>query len=212
VLYIFAAFLVFTGVKMLFTVDKEYDVSTNPVLRLLRSKFPVTDRLHGDRFFARLPHPVTGRSVLYVTPLFLALVTVEAADVIFAVDSIPAIFAVTDDPFIVLTSNVFAILGLRALYFLVAGGMDRLHLLKYGLAVILGFVGLKMLGTAIPCDGHGMFCHEGHVAVPIWLSLVVIIGVLALTALLSFKISPKDQAKIEDTIADTIDDRIDEPG
>ena len=114
------------------------------------------------------------------TPLLVTLIFIEVTDIVFAVDSIPAIFSVTRDPFIVLTSNVFAILGLRALYFLLAGSMNKLHLLKYGLAIILAFVGVKMLLEAV--DFH----------FPIWISLSVIVGVLALTAFLSFKIAPKE--------------------
>nr|MDQ3957324.1 hypothetical protein [Actinomycetota bacterium] len=130
------------------------------------------------------------------------LLFIETTDIFFAIDSIPAIFAVTKEPFIVLTSNVFAILGLRALYFLLAGGMDRLHLLKYGLAIILGFVGVKMLleGTEIV----GLTEHAIHV--PIWLSLTVIIGVLTVTAFLSFKIPPKQQAEIEHRLGGDAED------
>ena len=136
------------------------------------------------------------------TPLFIVLLFIETTDIFFAIDSIPAIFAVTKDPFIVLTSNVFAILGLRALYFLLAGGMDRLHLLKYGLAIILGFVGVKMIleGTEIV----GLTEHAIHV--PIWLSLTVIISVLVVTAFLSFKIPPKEQEAIEERIGDVTGD------
>ena len=153
VLYLFAAFLIFTGAKMLFMVDQAYDVSRNPVLRFLCRRLPVTDRLHGPQFFVRQPHALSGRIVLHVTPLFLALATVEAADVIFAVDSIPAIFAITTDPYIVYTSNIFAILGLRALYFALAAMIHRFVYLKYALAAVLIFIGAKifvadMLGLA----------------------------------------------------------------
>ena len=199
-IYIFGAFLIFTAVRIARGSAEDIHPDDNPVLKWVQRRFRATTKYDGQKLFT------IENGARVATPLFIVLVFIELTDIFFAVDSIPAIFAVTKDPFIVLTSNVFAILGLRAVYFLVAGGMDRLHLLKYGLAVILGFVGLKMLATAIPCDGHGMFCHEGHLAVPIWLSLTIIIGVLGLTALLSFKISPKDQAEIEDRI----DDRIDE--
>lgn len=153
VLYLFAAFLIFTGAKLLAAADQAYDVSANPALRFLCRNLPVAERLHGDRFFVRLPHAVSGRTVLHVTPLFLALVTVETADVIFAVDSIPAIFAITTDPYIVYTSNVFAILGLRALYFALAAMIHRFVYLKYALAAVLIFIGSKifvadMLGLA----------------------------------------------------------------
>ncbi|KNY16856.1 membrane protein [Shinella sp. SUS2] len=153
VLYIFAAFLVFTGIKMLFSSDEAYDVASNPLLKLLRRRLPVTDALHGDRFLVRQPDPKTGRLRTYVTPLLLALVLVEFADLVFAVDSIPAIFAITTDPFIVYTSNIFAILGLRALYFALSALIHRFAYLKYALATVLIFIGSKifvadMLGLA----------------------------------------------------------------
>jgi tellurite resistance protein TerC len=144
ILYIFAAFLIFTGIKMWVMADKEVDVGSNPLLGWMRRRFNVTERLHGERFFVRQPDPATGRMALFVTPLFLALVLVEVADVIFAVDSIPAIFAITTDPFIVYTSNIFAILGLRALYFALAAMMHRFHYLKYALSVLLVFIGSKI--------------------------------------------------------------------
>jgi tellurite resistance protein TerC len=144
VLYIFAAFLIATGVKMIVFADREYDVGSNPVLRFMRRRFNVTDELHGERFFIRLPHPETGKTVRYMTPLFLALLMVEIADVIFAVDSVPAIFAITTDPFIVYTSNIFAILGLRALYFALAAMVHRFHYLKFALAGVLIFIGSKI--------------------------------------------------------------------
>ncbi|MCL1038409.1 TerC family protein [Shewanella submarina] len=139
ILYVFGAFLVFTGVKMLLVKESEGDLSTNPVLAFMRRRMKLTDELHGERFF------VMKQGVRFATPLFLVLVLVEISDVIFAVDSIPAIFAVTTDPFIVLTSNIFAIMGLRAMYFLLAGVAERFALLKYGLAAILVFIGTKML-------------------------------------------------------------------
>ncbi len=154
VLYLFAAFLVFTGVKMLFSADhEEQDIGKNPILKFLRSRLPVTEKLHEERFFVKQPDPKTGRLKTFVTPLFLALVMVEIADLIFAVDSIPAIFAITTDPFIVYTSNIFAILGLRALYFALAALIHRFAYLKYALAAVLVFVGSKifladMLGIA----------------------------------------------------------------
>lgn len=144
VLYIFALFLIATGVKMIVFADKEYDVATNPVLAFMRKRFNVTDQLHGERFFVRQPDPNTGRTALFMTPLFLALVLIEIADVIFAVDSVPAIFAITTDPFIVYTSNIFAILGLRALYFALAAMVHRFHYLKYALAAVLIFIGSKI--------------------------------------------------------------------
>jgi tellurite resistance protein TerC len=153
VLYIFAAFLIGTGIKMLLTADQEYDVSSNPVLKFLRRKLPVTDGLRQERFFVREPDEKTGKLKTFITPLFLALVMVELADVIFAVDSIPAIFAITTDPYIVYTSNIFAILGLRALYFALSALIHRFAYLKYALSVVLIFIGSKifladMLGLA----------------------------------------------------------------
>jgi tellurite resistance protein TerC len=139
ILYLFGAFLVFTGIKMAWMATSEPDLSTNPLLRWMRGHLRVTAGLHGERF------TVMRDGVRYATPLLLVLVLVEFTDLIFAVDSIPAIFAITTDPFIVLTSNVFAILGLRATYFLLHGIADRFHLLKYGLAAVLVFVGTKML-------------------------------------------------------------------
>jgi tellurite resistance protein TerC len=144
VLYVFAAFLVFTGIKMWLTADTEYDVASSPVLRWVRQRMPVTDQLHGERFWVKEQDPATGRMRRIATPLLLALVMIECADVIFAVDSVPAIFAITTDPFIVYTSNIFAILGLRALYFALAAMVDRLHYLKYALAALLVFIGSKI--------------------------------------------------------------------
>lgn len=153
VLYLFAAFLVFTGVKMLFSSDETHDIASNPLLKLLRRRLPVTDTLHGDRFVVRQADPKTGRLRSFATPLLLALVLVEFADLVFAVDSIPAIFAITTDPFIVYTSNIFAILGLRALYFALSALIHRFAYLKYALAGVLIFIGSKifvadMLGLA----------------------------------------------------------------
>lgn len=139
VLYIFGAFLLVTGAKMLWLTDKDPDLNKNPLLRWIRNHFPITDKLHGEQFF------VYQNGIRYLTPLFVVLILVEISDLIFAVDSIPAIFAVTTDPFIVLTSNIFAIMGLRAMYFLLADFADRFAFLKYGLAVILIFIGTKML-------------------------------------------------------------------
>ena len=168
VLYLFGAFLVLTGAKMLWMADQEPDLASNPLLRWLRGHLKVTDRLHGEKFF------VWQQGVRYVTPLFLVLILVEISDVIFAVDSIPAIFAITTDPFIVLTSNIFAIMGLRAMYFLLADFADRFVLLKYGLAVILLFIGAKMLLI-------------DWVHIPIGLSLGVVALILIVSMLLSLR-------------------------
>jgi len=143
-LYLFAAFLIVTGIKMWLTAEKEYDVGSSPVLRWLRKRLPVTEGLRGERFWVRETDPATGRPAWFITPLFLALAMVEIVDVVFAVDSVPAIFAITSDPFIVYTSNIFAILGLRALYFALAAMVHRFHYLKYALALLLVFIGSKI--------------------------------------------------------------------
>ncbi|MGG7516438.1 TerC family protein [Allorhizobium undicola] len=147
VLYVFAAFLVYTGIKMLLSAEEQYDVAGNPVLRFLHKRLPITEELHGQKFFVRLPRPgdEVGKTRLYATPLFLALVMVELADVIFAVDSVPAIFSITTDPYLVFTSNIAAILGLRALYFALSAMLERFILLKYALSAVLVFIGGKIL-------------------------------------------------------------------
>jgi tellurite resistance protein TerC len=149
VLYLFGAFLVATGVKMLFLAGGPPDIASNPLLKLLRRRLRVTPELHGEAFFVRRPDPATGRAALWATPLFLALCLVEFADLVFAVDSVPAIFAITTDPYIVYTSNIFAILGLRALYFALAAMIERFRYLKYALALVLVFVGVKIFLVGI---------------------------------------------------------------
>jgi tellurite resistance protein TerC len=144
VLYVFALFLILTGVQMWRNADKQYDVGASPVLIWVRKRFNVTDELHGEKFWVKQPDPKTGKPAWFMTPLFLALIMVEIVDLVFAVDSVPAIFAITTDPFIVYTSNIFAILGLRALYFALAAMVHRFHYLKYALAVLLVFIGSKI--------------------------------------------------------------------
>jgi len=139
ILYIFGAFLVFTGIKMWWAAGQEPDLSNNPALRFIRARFKISPNFDGERFFT------VHSGVKMATPLLVVVAMIGIVDLIFAVDSIPAIFAITTDPFIVLTSNVFAILGLRAMYFLLAGMQERFHLLSYGLAIVLGLVGTKML-------------------------------------------------------------------
>lgn len=139
VLYLFGFLMLITGIRMAFFAEHEPDLAKNPVLRWMRQHLRITDELQAERFF------IVHNQLWYVTPLFLVLILVEVSDLIFALDSIPAIFAVTNDPFIIFTSNIFAILGLRALYFLLANMHRRFHLLKYGVALILIFVGVKML-------------------------------------------------------------------
>jgi tellurite resistance protein TerC len=144
VLYLFAAFLIATGIKMFFAGDKPMDVAGNPVVRFISSHMRVTNELHAERFFVRVPDEKSGKLALAATPLFLALVVINLADLVFAVDSVPAIFAITTDTFIVYTSNIMAILGLRALYFALAAMVHRFHYLKYALAAVLVFIGSKI--------------------------------------------------------------------
>jgi tellurite resistance protein TerC len=177
VVLLFGAFLIFTGIKMMLAPEKGLDPEKNPVIRLFRRFVPVTQELHGQRFFVRLD------GVLHATPLFVALLIVEVTDIIFAVDSVPAIYALTDEPLIVFTSNVFAILGLRAMYFMLAGAVNKFHLLKYGLAVVLIFVGLKMVWLNTWYGGK----------FPIAYSLGFILTVIATAVLLSLLI-PKRRA------------------
>lgn len=166
-LYCFGAFLVVTGIKMAWFAEHEANLEKNPLLRWIRRHYPVTTTLEGERFF------VMRNGVRMMTPLFLALVLVEISDVIFAVDSIPAIFAITTDPFIVLTSNLFAILGLRAMYFLLADMGNRFELLKYGLAAILVYIGAKMLLI-------------DWIHIPVLISLLVVAMILAISIAASF--------------------------
>ncbi len=170
VLYLFGAFLVLTGGKMLWMAEQEPDLASNPLLKWLRRHLKVTEQLEEEKFF------VIKQGVRYATPLFLVLILVEISDVIFAVDSIPAIFAITTDPFIVLTSNIFAIMGLRAMYFLLADFADRFVLLKYGLALILLFIGTKMLLLDL-------------IHIPVLVSLGVVALILAGSMLLSLRYS-----------------------
>ncbi len=172
VLYVFGAFLLLTGVKMMWFADHEQNLDKNPLLRWLRGHMKITSEFHHERFFVMKEEG--GKWVRYATPLFLALVLVEISDVIFAVDSIPAIFAITTDPFIVLTSNVFAILGLRAMYFLLADFAGRFSLLKYGLAAVLMFIGTKMLLLDV-------------VKIPVGISLGVVALLIATSVVLSLR-------------------------
>lgn len=168
ILYVFGAFLLYTGIQFLCGQEQEKNIEDMKMLQWLRKYLPITAQLHGERFTIR------ENGKLWLTPLLLVLLLVEGSDVIFAVDSIPAIFAVTTDPFIVLSANLMAILGLRAMFFLLSGAAEKLHYLPYGLGVILIFIGSKML-----------LLDVFHV--PIWLSLTVIAVVLAITAYLSLR-------------------------
>jgi tellurite resistance protein TerC len=149
ILYVFGAFLVFTGIKMWIVADHMPDIANNPLLKFLRKRMRVTPEVEGNAFFVHRPDPATGKVVRWATPLFLALVMVEFIDLVFAVDSVPAIFAITNDPFIVYTSNIFAILGLRALYFALAAMIHRFKYLKYALALVLVFIGTKIFLVGI---------------------------------------------------------------
>ncbi|GGJ19263.1 TerC family protein [Neoroseomonas lacus] len=148
-LYVFGAFLIGTGIKMLVVPEGEQDISRNPLVRFLRRHMRVTDELHGQKFIIRQPDPVTGKIAAFATPLLLALVVINIADLVFAVDSVPAIFAITTDTFIVYTANIMAILGLRALYFALAAMVHRFHYLKYALALVLVFIGGKIFWNQI---------------------------------------------------------------
>ena len=170
VLYVFGVFLILTGVKMWWAAGKEPDLDDNPALKLLRKLLPVSKNYDGEKFWTI----ENGKKI--ATPLFMVICLIALTDVIFAVDSIPAIFAITSDPFIVLTSNVFAILGLRAMYFLLAAVANKFHLLNYGLAVILVFIGTKM-------------CLIDVFKIPVGISLGVVVGILAVTMLLSVRSS-----------------------
>ena len=149
ILYVFGVFLVVTGVKMWLVADHTPDIANNPILKFLRKRMRVTPAVEGNAFFVTKPDAVTGKPVRWATPLFLALVMVEIIDLVFAVDSVPAIFAITNDPFIVYTSNIFAILGLRALYFALAAMVHRFKYLKYALALVLVFIGTKIFLVGI---------------------------------------------------------------
>ena len=171
VLYVFGAFLVLTGIKMWWAAGQESDLNDNPALKLLRRWMPISQHYDGERFWTH------ENGVKIATPLLMVISMIALTDVIFAVDSIPAIFAITSDPFIVLTSNVFAILGLRAMYFLLAAVANKFHLLNYGLALVLVFIGGKM-------------CLIDIYKIPTLLSLGVVIGILALTMWLSLRTAP----------------------
>ncbi len=172
VLYLFGAFLLITGIKMWWAAGKEPDLESNPALKLLRRVLPVSKNFDGEKFFT------TENGKRIATPLLMVVALVGITDVIFAVDSIPAIFAITDDPFIVLTSNIFAILGLRAMYFLLAAMAAKFHLLSYGLAVVLVFIGTKMILIDV-------------IKIPVFASLGAVVGILAVTIYLSLRTAPK---------------------
>ncbi len=185
ILYIFGAFLVLTGIKMLFASGDEKDMGENKFIKFLRSRMRVTEEFHGQRFFVKQTDPKTGKLAQFATPLFLALIMVEVVDLVFAVDSIPAIFAITTDPYIVYTSNIFAILGLRALYFALAAMMHRFVYLKYALSAVLIFIGGKIFWSHL----------IGKVDPAI--SLSVTIGILAAGIIFSLLKTRKDSDLLE---------------
>jgi tellurite resistance protein TerC len=193
IIYVFGAFLVYTGVKMAFGGDTQIEPESNPVIKLVRRVLPVTTQFHGDRFFIRQAD-AAGVIRRTATPLFVVLMLVETTDVVFALDSIPAIFGVTRNPFLVYTSNVFAILGLRSMYFVLASVVEKFHLLKYGLSIVLAFVGIKML------------ISEKY-PISIGVSLGVVAVVLVGSVLLSLVIKPSKQIEAIAELADTyVDD------
>jgi len=185
--YLFGAILLVTAARLLVVRHDNIEPGRNPVVRLVRRAFPVTEDFHGSHFFTS----IEGRRA--VTPLFVALIVIETSDVLFAVDSIPAIFAITTDPFLVFTSNVFAILGLRSLYFAVAGMVERFRYLKMSLVFLLAFIGVKM-----------MLSH--HHPIPTVVSLVVILGILSVGVLASIFASHRDTARLESPLVDDLED------
>jgi tellurite resistance protein TerC len=176
IIIIFGIFLVLTGIKIIFAPEKQINPDKNPVIKLLKKFFPVTPTIVGQKFFLRKD------GILYATPLLVCLVFVELTDIIFAIDSVPAIFAITKEPLIVFTSNIFAILGLRALYFLLAGVVNKFKYLKYGLGLVLVFVGLKMAWLNEAFGGK----------FPISLSLGIIAGIISLSIIISLIVTKKE--------------------
>jgi len=174
IMYVFGAFLVFTGIKMWWAAGQEPDLDNNPALKWVRRRFAIAPHYDGEKFFTK----IDGKKI--ATPMLVVVILIGVVDVVFAVDSIPAIFAITTDPFIVLTSNVFAILGLRAMYFLLAGMHERFHLLPYGLAIVLVLIGTKMLLIDI-------------YKIPTMWSLLATVSILTVTMILSLVIKPKDE-------------------
>lgn len=183
-LFVFGAFLIVTGVKMLFAGDDGYDVKNNRLMHFLKKNMKVTDGFHGQHFFVQKLDPETGKLTRFATPLFLALIMVEFVDVIFAVDSIPAIFAITTDPYIVYTSNIFAVLGLRALYFALAAMIHRFAYLKYALSAVLVFIGGKI------------FWHHFVGKIDPALSLLITIGLLSAGVIFSLMITRKEKNRL----------------
>lgn len=183
IIYVFGAFLVFTGARMGLGKEHDVDVEHNPLIRLVRKRFPITSEYHGQRFF------VKKEGQTWVTPMFIVLVLIESTDLLFALDSIPAIFAITENEFIVYTSNIFAILGLRALYFLLANVITRFYALRYGLSLILVYIGVKMLLTYF------------EIHIPTWISLAAVGVTLALSVLYSLLFPKVQHTEISERVA-----------
>jgi tellurite resistance protein TerC len=197
---VFGAFLIYTGIKLVAHDDEQVDPSNNILMRMARKLFRVAKGEHGNHFFVR------EAGQLCITPLFLVLLVVESTDVMFAVDSVPAIFGITREPFIVFTSNIFAILGLRALYFLLAGVMDMFRYLKYGLSAVLIFVGLKMVGDFalhVPAVANfistyiwpGFHLEEGHHLFPPAVSLLIVLSLLGVSIVASIIAKSREDRK-----------------
>lgn len=180
-IYIFGGFLVYTGIRMVLAGDVKFDPDKNPVVKLVRRTFPMTETFEGDRFFVKRD------ARTWATPLFLVVILIEATDLVFAVDSIPAILAISDDPFIVYTSNVFAILGLRSLYFALSGIEKYFHYLKFGLSMILVFVGVKM-------------CISDFYKIPTGISLIAIVSVLAVSMTASIAFPRRDEKSVKEFV------------
>lgn len=190
VLYIFGAFLIGTGIKMLMVPEADPDVAKNPVVRFLKKRMRVADGLHGQHFFIRQLDPATGKLALFATPLFLALIVINIADLIFAVDSVPAIFAITRDTFIVYTANIMAILGLRALYFALAAMVHRFHYLKYALALVLVFIGLKIFWNEL--------VGKLNPAISLGVTLALIVGGILFSLWKTRHAAPAAESKLAD--------------
>lgn len=197
IIYVFGAFLVYTGIKMATQDEMDVEPESNPALRLIRRIMPISNTYHEQHFFIK--ETVGGKLRWVATPLLVVLVLVETTDLIFAVDSIPAVFAVTRDPFLVYTSNVFAILCLRSLYFLLAGVIDKFHYLKLGLSIVLVFIGAKMLVVAL------------GVHIPVLVSLLVVAGVLGGSVVASLMF-PKQLEEHDEVTHDPLDESDDPPG
>ncbi len=187
IIFVFGGFLVITGIRIILKSDEEVDPGKNPVVKLIRRFIPVTKNYHGQRFFIRR------RGVLFATPLLLVLVSIEITDLVFAIDSVPAVLAITDEPFIVYTSNIFAILGLRSFFFLISGLVTKLRYLKYGLGFVLIFVGAKMTASDI-------------VSIPILISLGVILTILTGSVVASFIANARDERLAVESNSDPEDD------